>query len=343
MLKKRMFSIILVFILSLGLICCGDQETLVNKKKENKPYEKSEEILGTVISGLAYGKNAEEALEKAFKRAKDIENMMSVNIKDSELSKINSQAFKNKVKVSDDLYYVIERSIYYADLTQGALDPTIGYIIDAWGIGTNHAEIPEKSVTNKYKNLKNYKNIELDNKNKEIKFLDENIKLDLGAIGKGYVGDEMRIILQEEGIKVALINLGGNVVTLGTKLNNEKWNIGIRNPKDDDRIFASIKSSDEVVVTSGNYERYFIENKVRYHHILDPETAYPAENGLISTTIITKNGIDADALSTATYILGVEKAKELIESIDGVEAFFISDNMSCIETSGLKNKGFRVI
>lgn len=342
MFKKRMFSMLLIFTFSLGLISCDSSKTLENTNKESKSYEKSDKILGTVVSGLAYGENAKEALEKAFKRAKDIENMMSVNIKDSELSKINSQALNRKVKISEDLYYVIEKALYYANLTEGALDPTLGYAIDAWGIGTDHANIPEKSITNKYKNVKNYKNIELNDNTKEIKFLDKNIKLDLGAIGKGYVGDEMRRVLQEEGINAALLNLGGNVVTLGTKLDNEKWNIGIRNPKGDDGISASIKSSDEVVVTSGNYERYFIKDKVRYHHILDPKTAYPAENGLISTTIITKNGIDADALSTATYILGAEKAKELIESLDGIEGFFIKDNMDYVETSGLNNKEFRV-
>ena len=336
MLKKRAIIILLVSILSMGLISCDNSKKAENNNKEVNSYEKTEKILGTVVSGVAYGDNAKEALEKAFNRAKDIENMMSVNIENSELSNVNSEAFHKSVKLSDDLYYVIEKSIYYANLTDGALDPTIGHVIDSWGIGTEHANMPEKTLIDKYKDLKNYKNIELNPNTKEIRFLNENIKLDLGAIGKGYAGDEMRKVLREEGINSALLNLGGNVVALGNKINNENWSIGIRN-----EISASVKINDEVVVTSGNYERYFIKDGVRYHHILDPSTAYPAESGLISSTIITKNGIDADALSTATYILGAEKAKKLIEGLDGVEALFIKDNMNFIETSNLDNKGFR--
>lgn len=342
MFRKRIISIMLAFILSLGLVSCGIVNNLENTKESGKSYEMSEKILGTIVSGVAYGENSKDALEKAFNRAKDIENMMSINIKDSELNKVNEMAFNTEIKLSEDLYYVINKALFYSKLTDGAFDPTIGYVIDEWGIGTDHAKIPEKSITDKYKGLQNYKNIKLNNDTKEIKFSNKYVKLDLGAIGKGYVGDEMRRILKEEGIKSALLNLGGNVVALGTKLNNEKWSIGIRNPKKDNEIVASLKAMDEVVITSGNYERYFIKDGVRYHHILDPKTVYPAESGIISSTIITKDGIDADALSTATYILGPEKAKKLIESLDGVEAFFIKDNMESIKTINLNDKGFRI-
>ncbi|MPQ44285.1 FAD:protein FMN transferase [Clostridium tarantellae] len=342
MFKKKLIIITMIFVLFLGLISCMGINKFKNTKEEVESYEMSEKILGTVVSGVAYGKNSKEALEKAFKRANYIENIMSVNIKDSELNKVNEEAFNKDVKLSNELYYVIDKALYYANLTNGALDPTIGHVIDEWGIGTDHAKIPEKDVINKYKSLENYKNVKLNLNTKEIKFLNENVKLDLGAIGKGYIGDEMRIVLKEEGIQSALLNLGGNVVTLGTKINNEKWSIGIRNPKEENEISASLKASNEVVVTSGNYERYFIKDGIRYHHIIDPKTVYPAKNGVVSSTIITKDGIDADALSTATYILGSEKAKKLIESLDGVEAFFIKDNMEVIVTKGLNNKGFRV-
>ncbi|MFQ6848456.1 MAG: FAD:protein FMN transferase, partial [Clostridium perfringens] len=151
MLKKRAIVILLVSILSMGLISCDNSKKVESNNKEVNSYEKTEKILGTVVSGVAYGDNAKEALEKAFNRAKDIENMMSVNIENSELSKVNSEAFHKNVKLSDDLYYVIEKSIYYANLTDGALDPTIGHVIDSWGIGTEHANIPEKTLIDKYK------------------------------------------------------------------------------------------------------------------------------------------------------------------------------------------------
>ncbi|CEO27442.1 FAD:protein FMN transferase [Paraclostridium sordellii] len=342
MLKKRIIALGIVFIFFLGIGYWWIKNKPENIESDSKHYEMSEKILGTIVSGVGYGENSKQALEKAFKRANDIENIMSVNIKDSELSKVNEKAFYKDIKLSDDLYYVIEKSLYYAKLTNGAFDPTIGNLIDAWGIGTNNGKIPEKSITDKYKNLENYKNIRLNKETKEIRFLDKNVKLDLGAIGKGYIGDEMKKVLNEEGIKSALINLGGNVVSIGYKPGGEKWNIGIVNPKEENEIVGSLKTSDEVVVTSGNYERYFIKNGVKYHHILDPKTAYPSESGLISTTIVTKNGIDADALSTATYILGVEKAKKLIESLNEVEAFLIKDNMDSVQTQGLNNKEFRM-
>lgn len=342
MLKKRIIALGIVFVFFLGIGYWWIKNKPENIESDSKHYEMSEKILGTIVSGVGYGENSKKALEKAFKRANDIENIMSVNIKDSELSKVNEKAFYKNVKLSDDLYYVIEKSLYYAKLTNGAFDPTIGNLIDAWGIGTDHGKIPEKSTTDKYKNLENYKNIRLNKYTKEIRFLDENVKLDLGAIGKGYIGDEMKKVLNEEGIKSALINLGGNVVSIGYKPSGEKWNIGIVNPKEENEIVGSLKTSDEVVVTSGNYERYFIKNGVKYHHILDPKTAYPSESGLISTTIVTKNGIDADALSTATYILGLEEAKKLIESLNEVEAFLIKDNMDSVQTQGLNNKEFRM-
>lgn len=187
MLKKRIIALGIVFVFFLGIGYWWIKNKPENIESDSKHYEMSKKILGTIVSGVGYGENSKKALEKAFKRANDIENIMSVNIKDSELSKVNEKAFYKDVKLSDDLYYVIEKSLYYSKLTNGAFDPTIGNLIDAWGIGTDHGKIPEKSITDKYKNLENYKNIRLNKETKEIRFLDENVKLDLGAIGKGYI------------------------------------------------------------------------------------------------------------------------------------------------------------
>lgn len=327
-------TLILIISMFFGVKILKLPNTNKNVAKETsdniEEYSKTEEILGTVVNGKIRGSNAQEALEKAFERAKELEQIMSVNISDSELNYLNDNGYNKAVNVSDDLYYVIDKGIYYGKITDGALDITIGNLIDKWGIGTDTPRIISHEECASEINLKNYNNVELDPNNKTIKFLNDKIKINLGAIAKGYIADEMKKVLTEEyNIKSGILNLGGNVLTIGTKENGEEYNVGICNPKDTSDVIDSVKISDKTVVTSGNYERYFIgEDGKRYHHILDPSTGYPAEKGYISTTIIADKSIDADALSTATYVLGKDKAKKLIDSLDDVEAIFITDDMN---------------
>ena len=309
----RISILFVVFMFSLFLIGCTNEKSNEGKGTE---YEKTEEILGTVVTGKVYGKNSKKALEEAFIRAKDIEKVMSAKLSDSELTKVNENAYKKEVKISKDLYFVIEKALYYSELTEGAFDLSIGKLIDLWGIGTDNEKIPQE----------------------------EEIKLDLGAIAKGYAADEMKkIICDKYKIEKGILNLGGNVMTIGSKNENEKWKVGITNPLNTEEVLAVVKVQEKTVVTSGNYERYFIKDNVRYHHILNPDTGYPAEEGVISTTIITKNSIDADALSTATYILGKDKGLKLIESIDGIEGIFVDNEGNITKTSGINESNFEVI
>lgn len=331
----------LVFIFSLFFIGCTNEKSNESKSIE---YEKTEEILGTVVTGKVYGENSKEALEEAFIRAKDIEKIMSAKLSDSELTKVNKNAYNKEVKISEDLYFVIEKALYYSELTEGTFDSSIGKLIDLWGIGTDNEKIPEEEEINLLKGKKNYKNVVLNKENSTIRFLNEDIKLDLGAIAKGYVADEMKkIICDKYKIKKGILNLGGNVMTIGSKNENEKWKVGITNPLNIEDVLAVLKVEEKTVVTSGNYERYFIKDNVRYHHILNPDTGYPAEEGVISTTIITKNSIDADALSTATYILGKDKGLSLIESLKEVEAIFVDNEGKIIKTSGINDDIFEII
>lgn len=162
--------------------------------------------------------------------------------------------------------------------------------------------------------------------------------IDLGGIAKGYAGDEAIKIYKKHGIESAYINLGGNVVVLGKKPNGKPWKIGIQNPRDiKGKYIGIVEVSDKAVITSGDYERYFEENGKRYHHIFDPNTGYPANSGLISATIITGLSIEGDALSTAVFVLGLEKGIELVESLEGVEGIFITEDKNIYVTSGLEN------
>lgn len=337
----RISILFVVFMFSLFLIGCTNEKSNEGKGTE---YEKTEEILGTVVTGKVYGKNSKEALEEAFIRAKDIEKVMSAKLSDSELTKVNENAYEKEVKISKDLYFVIEKALYYSELTEGAFDLSIGKLIDLWGIGTDNEKIPQEEEINLLKGKKNYKNIVLNKEESTIRFLNEDIKLDLGAIAKGYAADEMKkIICDKYKIEKGILNLGGNVMTIGSKNENEKWKLGITNPLNTEEVLAVVKVQEKTVVTSGNYERYFIKDNVRYHHILNPDTGYPAEEGVISTTIITKNSIDADALSTATYILGKDKGLKLIESIDGIEGIFVDNEGNITKTSGINESNFEVI
>ena len=241
----------MIFIFSFFLVGCSNEKSGLDKDTE---YEKTEEILGTVIIGKVYGEKSKEALEEAFKRAKNIENIMSAKLSDSELTKVNENAYEKEVKISEDLYFIIEKALYYSNLTEGAFDPTIGKLIDLWGIGTKNERIPEKEEIDLLKGKKNYKNVVINKENSTIRFLDKDIKLDLGAIAKGYAADEMKkIICEKYKIKKGILNLGGNVMTIGSKNENEKWKVGITNPLNIEDVLA--------VNVAGTTKTYLVAEK----------------------------------------------------------------------------------
>jgi thiamine biosynthesis lipoprotein len=321
--------LLLVF-LSIFLIAC---------KNNAKPVEKETYMMGTIIHLKVYGSNAKNATEKALQRISDIENKMSVNIETSEITKINAKAGISEEKLSTDTYSVIEKSVQYSKLTQGALDATIEPIVKLWGIGTDKERIPSQNEIDEKLKLVDYNDIILDSKNSTVKLRRIGQAIDLGAIAKGYTADEVKKVLISNKISSALINLGGNVYAIGNKTDGTSWNIGVQNPLDTrGQYIGTISVTDKSIVTSGNYERYFIKDGKRYHHIFDSKTGYPSESGIISTTIISDNSIDGDALSTSTYILGLTKGLKLVESIKGVDAIFITADKKVYITNGIKDK-----
>ena len=302
--------------------------------------ERTEEILGTIVSGKVVTSQGAEPLEKAFERAKELELVFSANDKNSELSKVNETAWKEPVEVSEELFYVVKKGLEYGEKTNGALDITIGKLIDLWGIGTDHAKVPKKKEILPYAGMEGYKKVRLNEEKQTIQFLDSKIQLNLGAIAKGYIADEMKqVLIEEYSIEYGMLSLGGNIVVIGEKKNGDKWKVGIANPLQPQEVAAILELDDMSLVTSGNYERYFEENGVRYHHILDPKTGYPAENGWISTSILSKESIDGDALSTATYILG-EEAVDVIEGMENCEAVFIKEDGEQVCTGGVSEYGY---
>ncbi|QXM05764.1 FAD:protein FMN transferase [Crassaminicella indica] len=310
-----------------------------SKKKE--PVTDSAYMLGTHLNITIWTENEDEGkkvIKECFKRISEIEKKMSVNIKDSEINNINKNAGKEFVKVSAETSKVLNKALKYGEISNGAFDLTVGKFVKLWGIGTYNERIPSKSEIDDALKYVDYKLLKKDEKN-GYKLDKEGMRIDLGGIAKGYAADEAYRILKSNGIENAVINLGGNIFTLGTRPDGEIWKIGIQDPFEPTGTYMGIvQFSDKAIVTSGNYERFFIKNNKRYHHIIDPKTGYPSENGIISTTIITNHSIDADALSTSVYILGVKKGLDLIEKLDDVECIIVTKNRKVYLSSGMKDK-----
>ena len=316
-------GLILIFIFATG-------------KYEKPSIVKSSYALGTIINFSACGSNSEKAIEKAIEKLNDIDDKMSAFKEDSEISKINSKAGNNAEIVSKDTYFVIKKAVEYSKILEGTFDPTIRPLVKLWNIGTKEEAIPEQSQIQETLKLVNYNDVILDESNHSIMLKHKKQALDVGGIAKGFAADEARDIFYKHNIKSALIDLGGNIFALGSKEDGAPWKVGIQNPiKPRGEYIGILSVKNKSVVTSGNYERYFMKDGKRFHHIIDPKTGYPSQSKIISATIISDNSIDGDGLSTGVYIIGIDKAMKIIEAIDGIDAIFITENKKVYKTSGI--------
>lgn len=295
--------------------------------------------LGTLNQLKVYGneKKANRAIEESIKRIYEIDDKMSVFKEYSEISKINKNAGNHSQIVSKDTYYVIQEAVKYCSLSKGAFDISIRPIVKLWGIGKKSAQVPSTNEINEKLKAVNYRDIVLGKNNSSIFLKNEKQEIDVGGIAKGYAADEVKKIMIKNGIKSAIINLGGNILVIGAKEDGTSWNVGIQDPIKARGEFAlTINVINKSVVTSGDYERYFEEGGKRFHHIINPRTGYPSDSDIVSATIISDNSIEGDGLSTGVYIMGVKKAIELIEEIKGVDAIFITKDKEIYVTDGIR-------
>lgn len=306
---------------------------------ERSPIIKCSYALGTIINlRVSSNKKAEEAIEKAIEKLNNIDDKMSVFKEDSEISRINLKAGISSEHVSKDTYFVLKKAIEYSKILEGAFDPTIRPIVALWNIGIKQDIIPKESEIEDKLNLVNYNDIILNETDCSIMLKHKKQALDVGGIAKGFAADEVRDIFYKYNIKSALIDLGGNIFALGSKEDGLPWKVGIQNPFEPRGEYVGILNvRNKSIVTSGNYERYFMKDGKRFHHIIDPKTGYPSESKIISSTIISDNSIDGDGLSTGVYIIGLEKALKIIESINGVDAIFITEGKRIYTTSGVND------
>lgn len=319
---------------TLGLAVCFIAFTSCSGKTlKNEPQSKSFFAMDTYMTITAYGENAETALNQAEERVKELEKIWSVTDENSEIYAVN-HSDGAAVAVSNETAELLDYSLRISDLTNGALDCTMYPVLTAWGFTTSNYNIPtDTELANLLKNT-GYEKVKLNGNSIAIP---EDMQIDLGAVGKGYTGDLIVDILQENGIESALLDLGGNIQTIGTKPDGTDWKLGLRSPFDEGS-FATLEVSDCAVITSGGYERYFVgEDGETYWHILDPETGKPAHSGLISVTIVGKEGRLCDALSTSLFVMGLDKATELWKQYDDFEMVLVTENGEIYVTEGVEN------
>ncbi|MCX7614536.1 MAG: FAD:protein FMN transferase [Clostridiales bacterium] len=308
---------------------------------KNETYSRDFFTMDTVINITVYSnsegeaKAALDAAEKEFFRISALSDRFSDK---SDLSKVNKNAGKQAIKVSDDVFRMIDDSISWAKRTNGAFDIAVGPLMDLWGIEKGINIPPEKDKINEALKICGYQNVVINKKEKTVFLKQKDMILDLGGIAKGYATDCAATVLKKMGVKNAIINAGGNVYTIGGKTDGSPFRVGIQDPRNQQGILAVIPLSDKAAVSSGDYERYYIYNGVRYHHILDPATGFPARK-CIATTIIGNSAEIADILSTSLFVMGPEKGLQFANSlteIDGV--LFVTEDKTITATSKIKEK-----
>lgn len=336
--KKKLCILILCISIILNLSSC------VNDKKQY--YEKSNILMDTVVTLSAYGENSREAVEESFKRLSEIDEMASSNINTSDVCKINNSSGKDYVEVHPEILKMIETSIKYSKLSNGAFDITIGPIINLWGIGTDNERLPSEEEIKAKLPLVGYDKISINKDNNSVMLKEQGMSIDLGGIAKGFAADEVLKIYKKYNIENGLINLGSSsIYALGKNKDNNNWSVGIQHPRSEDpnEYMGVIKLSNESLSTSGDYERYFIKDNKRYHHIINPKTGYPVDNGVISDTIVIDNdipdsGMLADVLTTTVFALGSEEGLKLINNLSGVSCEITTSDYKVYTSEGFKDK-----
>jgi thiamine biosynthesis lipoprotein len=304
----------------------------------------TEYVLGTVCTVKLLQGGDEKLLDKIFARLREIESRMSANRDDTEIGAINRAAGTQvPVKVSDDTFFVISKALEYARLSSGAFDPTIGPLVKLWNIGNENARVPARKDIDAALALLDWRKVRMDSAAKTVRLEVPGMRLDLGAIAKGYAADECVRLLSAAKVKAAIVDLGGNVLVYGRKPDKTPWRVGVQNPDTKRGSYLGLVSGANgmTVVTSGIYERFFVEDGKHYHHILDTRAGYPVSNGLVSVTIIAASSIDADGLSTTLFALGRERGLELLRSFKSVYAIFVDESKRVWLSPGV-NTMFRI-
>lgn len=312
--KKFLFSLFFI------LIFTGCQKISV-------PVSRSIFAMGTFVEITVFDENrpkAEAAINKALQKIQELSDKFSVFNPSSEISEVNQRAARKSVKVSAEVFEILKTAQKFSRMTDGAFDITVGPLMELWGFHQKQGRVPQEAEIKETLKKVGWENLILDEKNQAVKFARTGIKLDLGGIAKGDAADLAASILKKEKVSSALVNAGGNIFALGSPPEKKFWVVGVQHPRQK-IFFAKVFLKDNACATSGDYENYFIKNRKRYGHIMNPQTGHPVE-GILSVTIVAPKAIDTDVLSTAVFVLGLEKGKSLIESLPETFALIIYED-----------------
>lgn len=300
------------------------------------PVEKSAYIMGTLVRVRAWGAGADRAVPEALERLSALEQALSANLEDSDVARVN-RAGGRGVSVSSATGDLLGEALRFAGLSGGAFDPTVGALVDLWGIGTEQARVPgDEEILSALERV-DWHGVRLFDGN-EVR-LEAGQQLDLGGIAKGYAADVLRDQLKREGIRSGLIDLGGNILVFGENPRGGKWRIGVQDPiQSRGGVLGVVELREGSVVTSGTYERFFERDGVRYHHILDPATGRPARSGLLAVTVVSPGSLEGDALTTALFVMGLDLGIALVNGLEGVEALFVTEDGRVVLSPGLEGR-----
>lgn len=325
--KKYILSAVGILLIAALLIFDGV------KRLDEKEIEKSDVLMGTVVTQKLYGKGAEETASELMKELQRLENdVLSWRVDSSDIAKINKSG---KAEISKETADYIQKALEVADKSNGALDITVGELSQLWDIGGKNAKIPSPDEINSVLKNLDYKKVSVDNNTVTI---GKNQKLDLGALGKGIACDSAKNILNSSDLSGAVVSVGGSVLLWGDKPGGGDWRVAVRDPRGEQSDSMGVLSlSGGCVSTSGDYERVIESGGKKFHHILDPKTGYPADSSLMSVTIVSDSGLLSDALSTACFVLGKDEGMKLLKEYNA-EGIFITTDKNVYISDGLKGK-----
>jgi len=336
---KRKFILLITVLVAILTSSCNKLGTTPPENTRVVPYESEDFAMGTVVMQRIYDDNGKKISKQVIDRIRKIEEGMTINKLGGQINKLNEFAGIDFVELDKDDIYILEKAKEYSEISNGAFDVTVGPLVKKWGVFSDNPSIPSMDEIHSLLGIVGFKDIKIDKPSSRAKLDKKGQVVDLGGIAKGFAGDEAIKIYKKHGVKSAFISIGGNIVLLGGKPDSTSWKVGVRDPRGPEGSYiAVINAKDKAIVSSGDYQRYFEKEGVRYHHIIDPRTGYPADSGLIGTTVVSELSIDADALSTAAFVLGLESGMDLIEKIEGVEAVFITDKKKVYITEGLSDQ-----
>lgn len=333
--QRRISSCLLV-----TLFCLVGISFLSCSFPKEKVYRKSMVLMDTLVTITVVtdsGDGAEKAMDRAFDAINRLDALLNFFSEKSELSMINRKAGLSEVRVSPETMEVVEKAIETSDKTGGAFDVTIGPEISQWNFSLKMKPVDES--IKKRLGLVDYKLIQLDKANSTVYLKEKGMLMDLGGIAKGYAADKAVEELKKNGITSGLVAVAGEVKAFGRKLDGKGWKVGIKDPRStgkNDEIMATVELNDAAISTSGDYQRYFILDGKRFHHILDPKTGYPAQE-CQSVSVIAGDGVYTDAFSTGVFVLGPEKGIALLQRM-GFEGLIVDKNGTIHTTQGLKGK-----